>query len=74
MVETISNSSTSSIPLGQTAVESPPSPESLSHVLNAGPPDKLDAILKHLKHLDEEIKGVEKSQQQGHTGESGQPS
>ena len=74
MAETASNSSTSSIPLGQTAVESPPRPESLSHVPNVGPPDKLDAILQHLKHLDEEIKEVKKSQQQGHMGESGQPS
>ena len=72
MAETASNSSTPSIPLGQTAVESPPRPESLSHVANVGPPDKLDAILQHLKHLDEEIKAVKKSQQKGHTGESGQ--
>ena len=74
MAETASNSSTSSIPLGQTAVESPSRPESLAHIPNAGPPDKLDAILQHLKHLDEEIKEVKKSQQQGHMGESGQPS
>ena len=74
MAETASNSSTSSIPLGQTAVESPPKPESLPHVPNAGPPDKLDAILQHLKHLDEEIKEVKKSQQQGRMGEAGQPS
>ena len=74
MAETASNSSTSSIPLGQTAVESPPRSEMISHVPNAGPPDKLDAILQHLKHLDEKIKEVKKSQQQGHTGESGQPS
>ena len=46
MAETASNSSTSSIPLGQTAVESPPRPESLPHVPNSGPPDKLDAILQ----------------------------
>ena len=74
MAETASNSSTSSIPLGQTTVESPPRSDILSHVPNAGPPDKLDAILQHLKHLDEEIKEVKKSQQQEHTGESGQPS
>ena len=60
--------------MGQTAVESHPRPESLAHVPNAGPPDKLDAILQHLKHLDEEIKEVKKSQQQGHMEESGQPS
>ena len=53
MAETASNSSTSSIPLGQTAVESPPRSEILSHVPNAGPPDKLDAILQHLNLKDQ---------------------
>ena len=71
MAETASNSSTSSIPLWQTAVESPPRPEPLSYVPDSGPPDKLGAILQHLKHLAEEIEEVKKSQRQGQMGESG---
>ena len=74
MAETASNSSTSSIPLGQTAVESPPRPQSLANGPDDNPPDKLDAILQHLKHLDEELKKVKKSQQQGHSDDVGQSS
>ena len=74
MGKTASNSSSSSIPLGQIAVESPPRPVSSPHVPNSGPPDKLEAILQHLKHLDEEIKEVKKSEWQEQMGESGHPS
>ena len=74
MAETTSNSSTSSIPLGQTAVESPPRPQSLANGPDDNPPDKLDVILQHLKHLDEELKKVKKSQQQGHSDDVGQSS
>ena len=64
VAETDSNSSTSSIP-------HPSRPKPLPHSPSSGLPDKLDAILQHLKHLVEGIKEVKKSLQQGQMGESG---